>query len=49
MILSIFVLYGKEKKKKKKKNKKKQRTIGPENAHPKPDLGVLSQHEMTLT
>ena len=26
-----------------------QRTIGPENAHLKPDLGVLSQHEMTLT
>ena len=29
--------------------KKNQRTIGPENAHLKPDLGVLSQHEMTLT
>ena len=28
---------------------KNQRTIGPENAHLKPDLGVLSQHEMTLT
>ena len=27
----------------------KQRTIGPENAHLKPDLGVLSHHEMTLT
>ena len=26
-----------------------QRTIGPENAHLKPDLGVLSRHEMTLT
>ena len=27
-----------------------QRTIGPEkNAHLKPDLGVLSHHEMTLT
>ena len=26
-----------------------QRTIGPENAHMKLDLGVLSQHEMTLT
>ena len=25
------------------------RTIGPENAHMKPDLGVLSHHEMTLT
>ena len=25
------------------------RTIGPENAHLKPDLGVLSHHEMTLT
>ena len=30
-------------------NKKYQRTIGPENAHLKPDLGVLSHHEMTLT
>ena len=29
--------------------KKKQRTIGPENAHLKPDLGVLSHNEMTLT
>ena len=29
--------------------KKNQRTIGPENAHQKPDLGVLSHHEMTLT
>ena len=28
---------------------KYQRTIGPENAHLKPDLGVLSHHEMTLT
>ena len=27
---------------------KDQRTIGPENAHLKPDLGVLSHHEMTL-
>ena len=26
-----------------------QRTIGPENAHLKTDLGVLSHHEMTLT
>ena len=26
-----------------------QRTIGPDNAHLKPDLGVLSHHEMTLT
>ena len=26
-----------------------QRTIGHENAHLKPDLGVLSHHEMTLT
>ena len=26
-----------------------QRTIGPENAHLNPDLGVLSHHEMTLT
>ena len=26
-----------------------QRTIGPENAHLKPDLRVLSHHEMTLT
>ena len=26
-----------------------QRTIGPENAPLKPDLGVLSHHEMTLT
>ena len=25
------------------------RTIGPKNAHLKPDLGVLSHHEMTLT
>ena len=25
-----------------------QRTIGPENAHLKLDLGVLSHHEMTL-
>ena len=25
-----------------------QRTIGPENAHLKPDLGVLSHNEMTL-
>ena len=25
------------------------RTIGPENAHLKPDLGVLSHNEMTLT
>ena len=29
--------------------KRNQRTIGPENAHLKPDLGVLSHHEMTLT
>ena len=29
--------------------KSNQRTIGPENAHLKPDLGVLSHHEMTLT
>ena len=28
---------------------KYQRTIGPENAHQKPDLGVLSHNEMTLT
>ena len=27
----------------------KQRTIDPENAHLKPDLGALSHHEMTLT
>ena len=26
-----------------------QRTIGPVNAHLKPDLGVLGHHEMTLT
>ena len=26
-----------------------QRTNGPENAHLKPDLGALSNHEMTLT
>ena len=26
-----------------------QRTIGPENAHLKPDPGVLSHYEMTLT
>ena len=26
-----------------------QMTIGPENAHLKPDLGVLSHNEMTLT
>ena len=26
-----------------------QRTTGPENAHLKPDLGVLSHNEMTLT
>ena len=26
-----------------------QRTNGPENAHLKPDLGVLSHNEMTLT
>ena len=26
-----------------------QKTIGPENAHLKPDLGVLSHNEMTLT
>ena len=26
-----------------------QRTIGPKNAHLKPDLGVLSNNEMTLT
>ena len=30
-------------------NKQNQRTIGPENAHLKPDLGVLSHHKMTLT
>ena len=29
-------------------NSSNQRTIGPENAHLKPDLGVLSHHEMTL-
>ena len=29
--------------------KKNQRTIGPENAHLKPDPAVLSHHEMTLT
>ena len=28
---------------------KNQRTIGPENAHLKPDLGVSSHNEMTLT
>ena len=28
---------------------KKQRTIGPEYAQLKPDLGVLSNNEMTLT
>ena len=28
---------------------KNQRAIGPENAHLKPDPGVLSHHEMTLT
>ena len=32
-----------------KRLKLNQRTIGPENAHLKPDLGVLSHHEMTLT
>ena len=26
-----------------------QRTIGPENTHLKPDLGVLNHNEMTLT
>ena len=31
------------------KQSKYQRTIGPENAHLKPDLGVLSHHEMILT
>ena len=31
------------------KARRNQRTIGPENAHLKPDLGVLSHHEMTLT
>ena len=30
-------------------NQLNQRTIGPENAHLKPDPGVLSHHEMTLT
>ena len=29
--------------------KKNQSTIGPENAHLKPDPAVLSHHEMTLT
>ena len=29
--------------------KSNQRTIGPENAHLKPDLEVLGHHEMTLT
>ena len=29
--------------------RKHQRTIGPENPHLKPDPGVLSHHEMTLT
>ena len=29
--------------------KQNQRTIGPESAHLKPDLGVLCHHEMTLT
>ena len=28
---------------------KNQRTIGPENAHLKPDLEVFGHHEMTLT
>ena len=28
---------------------KNKRTIGPQNAHLKPDLGVLSHHYMTLT
>ena len=28
---------------------KNQRTDGPVNAHLKPDVGVLSHHEMTLT
>ena len=31
------------------KRKLNQRTNGPENAHLKPDPGVLSHHEMTLT
>ena len=39
----------KMKKKKKKKKKKNQRTIGPENAHLKPDVGAFSLLEMTLT
>ena len=30
-------------------NEFNERTIGPENAHLKPDLGVLGHHEMTLT
>ena len=30
-------------------NTEDQRTNGPENAHLKPDPGVLSHHEMTLT
>ena len=30
------------------KNPSNQRAIGPENAHLKPDLGVLSHNEMTL-
>ena len=34
---------------KKKIKKNNQRTIGPENAHLKPDPGVLSHHELTLT
>ena len=37
MLMIIYVL------------KNNQRTIGPENAHLKPDLGVLSHNEMTLT
>ena len=31
------------------KTKLNQRTIGPENAHLKPDLGVLSHNEMSLS
>ena len=31
------------------KRRENQRTNGPENAHLKPDLGVLGHHEMTLT
>ena len=48
-MFSIYNVYRRLKRGLSRCKKINQRTNGPENAHLKPDPGVLSHHEMTLT